>query len=115
MAKDEKLNAALELIVGKNDDVTPKDFVDKNEIITEISTEKPTEEKPKEESKETKKIKKVKKPKTPEAEKSKEEKINLDFKSRGFNTLKEAQNFVKTDYFKGLGKEDQDEYLNWLK
>lgn len=109
MAKDEKLKEALDLIVKKNENVTPKDFVDKDEIIEDVvETEEPI--------KESKEEKKVEKPETPEVEKSKKVvKTEIDFKSRGFNTLKEAQNFVKTDYFKGLGKVDQEEYLNWLK
>lgn len=114
MAKDEKLDKALDLIMSKNEDVTPKDFVDKDEINEEeIITEEPVEEST--DNKKTKEEKKVKKPETPEDEKSKDVKTNLNFKARGFNTLKEAQNFIKTDYFKGLGKEDQEEYLNWLK
>lgn len=40
---------------------------------------------------------------------------NIDFAGRGFSSFDEAKAFVKTGYFKGLGKEDQEEYLNWLK
>ena len=39
----------------------------------------------------------------------------IDYIGRGFKSLKEAQDFINTAYFKGLGKEDQEEYKNWLK
>ena len=129
MAKDEKLDKALDLIMSKNEDVTPKDFVDKDEIIEdeEADTEKPVDEPITEDDESKKKTKEKKVEKKPKETKKVEEpipsdpdepdnkKINIDFKSRGFNNLKEAQNFIKTDYFKGLGKVDQEEYLNWLK
>lgn len=38
----------------------------------------------------------------------------LDYKGRGFNTIDEAFAFIDTDYFKGLGQADQDEFINWL-
>jgi hypothetical protein len=40
---------------------------------------------------------------------------NIDFAGRGFSSFEEAIKFPETSYFKGLGKEDQEEYLNWLK
>lgn len=40
---------------------------------------------------------------------------NIDYKGRGFSSFEDAINFIETDYFKGLGKADQEEYLNWLK
>lgn len=39
----------------------------------------------------------------------------IDFVGRGFSSIKEAIDFVETDYFKHLGKADQEEYKNWLK
>lgn len=44
-----------------------------------------------------------------------EDKKDLDFRSRGFETLDQAYDFINTYYFKHLGKADQDEYMNWLK
>lgn len=41
-------------------------------------------------------------------------KKQIDFAGRGFSTYEDAVKFVETKYFKGLGKEDKDEYLNWL-
>ena len=38
----------------------------------------------------------------------------IDFEGRGFASLKDAANFVNTETFAKLGKEDQEEYLNWL-
>ena len=38
----------------------------------------------------------------------------IDFEGRGFASLKDAENFVNTETFAKLGKEDQEEYLNWL-
>lgn len=38
----------------------------------------------------------------------------IDFEGRGFTSLKDAENFVNTEVFAKLGKEDQEEYLNWL-
>lgn len=38
----------------------------------------------------------------------------IDFEGRGFTSLKDAENFVNTETFAKLGKEDQEEYLNWL-
>lgn len=40
---------------------------------------------------------------------------NIDFIGRGFSSFEEAGKFIETSYFKGLGKEDREEYLNWLK
>lgn len=40
---------------------------------------------------------------------------NIDFGGRGFSSFEEAISFLETPYFKGLGKEDQEEYENWLK
>lgn len=40
---------------------------------------------------------------------------NIDFKGRGFSSFEEAVKFIETSYFKGLGKDDKEEYLNWLK
>lgn len=40
---------------------------------------------------------------------------NIDYEGRGFTSLTEAIAFIDTEYFKHLGKEDRDEYLNWLK
>lgn len=48
-------------------------------------------------------------------EKSKSKKTNIDFEGRGFSSIEEALDFPNTKYFKGLGKEDKEEYLNWLK
>ena len=39
----------------------------------------------------------------------------LDYVSRGFMSEKEARDFIKTDYFKNLGKADQEEFMAWLK
>lgn len=53
---------------------------------------------------------------TEEKPKSKEKyNKNIDFEGRGFSSFEEAVKFIETKYFKGLGKEDQEEYLNWLK
>ena len=53
---------------------------------------------------------------TEEKSKSKEKyNKNIDFAGRGFSSFEEAVKFIETSYFKGLGKEDQEEYLNWLK
>lgn len=38
----------------------------------------------------------------------------IDFIGRGFDSLKDAIEFMETDYFKNLGKADQAEYKNWL-
>jgi hypothetical protein len=38
----------------------------------------------------------------------------LDYAGRGFKSIDEAFAFVDTEYFKGLGKEDQEEFINWL-
>ena len=38
----------------------------------------------------------------------------IDFEGRGFTSLKDAENFVNTEVFAKLGKEDQEEYINWL-
>lgn len=38
----------------------------------------------------------------------------VDYVNRGFKTLEEAYNFVETEYFKNLGKADQEEYIDWL-
>ena len=38
----------------------------------------------------------------------------LDYAGRGFTSIDEAFAFVDTKYFKGLGKEDQEEFINWL-
>lgn len=40
---------------------------------------------------------------------------NINYAARGFSSIEEALSFPDTDYFKGLGKEDREEYLNWLK
>lgn len=53
---------------------------------------------------------------TDEKSKSKEKyNKNIDFAGRGFSSFEKAVKFIETSYFKGLGKEDQEEYLNWLK
>lgn len=53
---------------------------------------------------------------TEEKPKSKEKyNKNIDFEGRGFSSFEEAISFLETPYFKGLGKEDQEEYENWLK
>ena len=39
----------------------------------------------------------------------------LNYRSRGFETEKDARNFVKTDYFKNLGEADKEEFMAWLK
>ena len=39
---------------------------------------------------------------------------SIDYVARGFETLEDAFEFTNTPYFKGLGKEDQDEFINWL-
>lgn len=38
----------------------------------------------------------------------------LDYESRGFASEKAARDFINTEYFKHLGKADQEEYLAWL-
>lgn len=38
----------------------------------------------------------------------------VDYKARGFNSLDDALNFIKTDKFNSLGDSDKNEYLNWL-
>lgn len=38
----------------------------------------------------------------------------VDYKSRGFKSLEEAYAFVETEYFKNLGKADQEEFIKWL-
>ena len=40
---------------------------------------------------------------------------NINYAARGFSSIEEALSFPDTDYFEGLGKEDKEEYLNWLK
>lgn len=39
---------------------------------------------------------------------------NVNYKARGFNSLDDALNFIKTDKFNNLGDSDKNEYLNWL-
>ena len=39
----------------------------------------------------------------------------LDYTSRGFKTKKEAEDFIKTEYFKNLGEADKKEFMAWLK
>ena len=39
---------------------------------------------------------------------------HLDYSSRGFKSIDEAFAFIDTPYFKGLGKADQEEFINWL-
>lgn len=45
------------------------------------------------------------------------EEINgeIDYKSRGFETLEDCVNFPKTDTFKRLGNADKEEFIKWLK
>ena len=38
----------------------------------------------------------------------------INYIGRGFSSLEDAKAFVDSNYFKGLGKADRDEYLNWL-
>lgn len=40
---------------------------------------------------------------------------NIDYKSRGFDTLEQAIGFVNTIQFSKLGQADKNEYLAWLK
>lgn len=52
-----------------------------------------------------------------EEKKSKKSKVkynDIEFPSRGFNSLEEAIDFMEKPYFKGLGKADKDEYIKWL-
>ena len=39
----------------------------------------------------------------------------IDYKSRGFETLEDCVNFPKTDTFKRLGNADKEEFIKWLK
>ena len=39
----------------------------------------------------------------------------IDYKSRGFETLEDCVNFPKTDTFKRLGNADKEEFKKWLK
>lgn len=73
--------------------VVDGDVIDTEEVVEPVTTE----EKPETDKDKTKYNK------------------NIDFAGRGFSSFDEAKAFVKTGYFKGLGKEDQEEYLNWLK
>ena len=45
------------------------------------------------------------------------EEINgeIDYKSRGFETLEDCVNFPRTDTFKRLGNADKEEFIKWLK
>ena len=38
----------------------------------------------------------------------------IDYKSRGFETLEDCVNFPKTDTFKRLGNADKEEFIKWL-
>lgn len=38
----------------------------------------------------------------------------IDYKSRGFETLEDCINFPKTDTFKRLGNADKEEFIKWL-
>ena len=49
-----------------------------------------------------------------EVKETEEIKETIDFKSRGFKSLKEAKNFTKTKYFIGLQEVEKNEYINWL-
>lgn len=40
---------------------------------------------------------------------------NIDYKSRGFETLEQASEFVYTTQFIKLGQADKDEYIAWLR
>ena len=39
----------------------------------------------------------------------------IDYKSRGFETLEDCVNFPRTDTFKRLGNADKEEFIKWLK
>lgn len=39
----------------------------------------------------------------------------IDFASRGFESMNAAYEYAKSDFFKKLGKEEQDEFNEWLK
>lgn len=38
----------------------------------------------------------------------------IDYKSRGFETLEDCVNFPRTDTFKRLGNADKEEFIKWL-
>lgn len=102
MAKDTKKVNKKDLLTAtlENVEIPIEEVVDINKDIQEeeivvdetISTEK-TEEKT------TMTIENVK---------------QLDYAGRGFTSIDEAFAFIDTKYFKGLGKEDQEEFINWL-
>lgn len=39
---------------------------------------------------------------------------NLDYSGRGFKSLDDAYNFIKTERFANLGDADKAEFMNWL-
>jgi hypothetical protein len=43
-----------------------------------------------------------------------EEKVEVNYKGRGFKTYEECVNFVNTEKFKRLGVADQEEFIAWL-
>lgn len=94
---EEMVQAVTEAIVDEASEreVKVDDVI--NEILDEAKEANPSEAKPKRNT-----------------YSGKNRKSDLNYTGRGFTTLDDAINFVKTEKFKKLGKADQEEYLNWL-
>jgi hypothetical protein len=132
----EIIDTPVEEIINPNEEIdsdgnTPKDFngegiINSNTIETFEETVEPTEVSSNEEISEEQEVEteteetvvqEVAKPVVTEEKPNsvKRNNKNIDYASRGFSSIEEALSFPDTDYFKGLGKEDKEEYLNWLK
>lgn len=107
--KDEKW-----AVIEENDGVHVRPVVEGNILDTEVEKIITPEELDEELTKEAQEV--VKPITTEEKPNSvKRNNKNINYAARGFSSIEEALSFPDTDYFKGLGKEDKEEYLNWLK
>lgn len=108
----EKIVESVEEIVDITEVISNEEIQEETPLVDDgVSTGEVSEETVNEEV-----VEPVATEENPETDKDKTKyNKNIDFVGRGFSSFDKAKDFVKTDYFKGLGKEDQEEYLNWLK